>query len=87
VDSKQRVPRKCRLLGFEPVTVWLTLAFGAVIAGIAFCLGHFLLRLGPGRALVIGAGLGLAQSAGALYYIWRRFVRPGPPPRDGGQPG
>ena len=76
-----------KVLGFEPVTVWITVGFGAVVAGLAFGLGRFLLGLGTGRALVIGAGLGLAQSAGALYYIWRRFVKPGPPPTGGGQPG
>ena len=79
--------RISRLLGFEPVTLWITVAFGVLVAGIVFCLGFFLLKLGAVRSAQIGAGLGLAQSLGSLFYIWRRFVRPGPPPRNGGEPG
>ncbi|HOX08769.1 MAG TPA: hypothetical protein PK280_20405 [Planctomycetota bacterium] len=76
-----------RFLGIEPLTLWITLLFGLLLAGVAFCLGFMLLGIDAGRAALIGAGLGLAQSIGSLYYIWKRFVRPGPPPRGGGQPG
>ena len=76
-----------RILGFDAATLWLTAGFGLLVAAIAFCLGFFLMRLDVGRAALLGAGLGLAQSGGSLFYIWRRFVRPGPPPKGGGQPG
>jgi hypothetical protein len=76
-----------RVFGFEPTTIWITLGFGLLLAAVVFCLGFFLLGLGAVRSVQIGAGLGVAQSLGSLYYIWRRFVRPGPPPRNGGEPG
>mgnify|MGYP000912429597 CR=1 FL=1 len=73
--------------GFDSVTILATVAFAALLAAIAFCLGYFLLGVDAGRSALVGVSLGSVQSAGALFYIWRRFVRTGPPPRGGGQPG
>lgn len=76
-----------KLLGFDSTVILLTLAFAVVVGAICFCLGYFLLDLELRLSVLIAAGLGVVQSIGSLYYIWRRFVRPGPPPRRGGHPG
>lgn len=71
----------------KPSIVLVTLAFGLVLAGVTFLLGYQLLGLPAGRALAVGGLVGLVQAAGSLIYLWLRFVRGGPRPRDGGMPG
>jgi len=72
---------------FDSVTVLATVAFGLLVAGIAFCLGYFLLGMPLARAAAIAAVLGVLQPAGSLWFIWGRFKAVGKPPRDGGMPG
>jgi hypothetical protein len=56
--------------------VFLTIVFGSIVGGI--CLG---LGLSCGlsfiESLLLGVGLGVAQSLGGFLYIWFRFIRVG----------
>lgn len=64
--------------------VLLTVAFGLLVAGTIFWLGYGLLDLPLRHSLIVAGGLGTVQSAGGLYYIWRRFKYQGQPPTGGG---
>lgn len=68
----------------KPSIVLLTVGFGALVAGIIFCLGYRLLDLPLRHSLIVAGGLGLTQSAGGLYYTWWRFKHQGQPSAGGG---
>jgi uncharacterized membrane protein len=71
----------------KPVILLATLVFGVLVAGIIFGLGYGLLGLELKTAAILAGVLGLCQSVGGLFYIYRRFKYQGPPPRDGGTMG
>ncbi len=73
--------------GLKPIILLATLVFGLLVAIIIFGLGYGLLELELGTAAVLAGVLGFCQSAGGLFYIYRRFKYQGPPPRDGGTVG
>ena len=68
----------------KPSIVLLTVGFGLLVAGTIFWLGYRLLDLSLRHSLIVAGGLGTVQSAGGLYYIWRRFKYQGGPPPGGG---
>ncbi len=75
---------KSRPFGCDPFVFWSSLAFGFLLAGITFCLGYFLLAMQLWLATVIGAAVGVTQTAGILWFIRSRFKGPGKPPAGGG---